>query len=86
MSCCGNNFFALFKVGGKVYGLRESRSAALQGPQVPAESNVLLDGTLIDLCGATLLWRSAEGWSPISQPAYLFRDPFRFGGSVFLEG
>lgn len=25
------------------------------------ESNVLQDGTLIDLCGATLLWRSAEG-------------------------
>lgn len=31
-------------------------------------SNVLLDGTLIDLCGATLLWRSAEGLlnSPVS--------------------
>lgn len=24
------------------------------------ESNVLLDGSLIDLCGAVLLWRSAE--------------------------
>lgn len=30
---------------------------------MPQESNKLLDGTLIDLCGATLLWRSAEGLS-----------------------
>lgn len=29
--------------------------------QIYEESNVLQDGTLIDLCGATLLWRSAEG-------------------------
>jgi pellino len=29
--------------------------------QIKEESNVLQDGTLIDLCGATLLWRSAEG-------------------------
>jgi pellino protein len=48
-------------VGGKVFGLRESRSAAVQGPPVDTEDNVLVDGTLIDLCGATLLWRSAEG-------------------------
>lgn len=32
------------------------------------ETNVLQDGTLIDLCGATLLWRSSEGLakSPVS--------------------
>jgi hypothetical protein len=37
--------------------------------QIKEESNVLQDGTLIDLCGATLLWRSAEGLqnSPVSQ-------------------
>ena len=29
--------------------------------QVVNESNVLVDGTLIDLCGAILLWRSREG-------------------------
>lgn len=29
--------------------------------QVDSESNVLLDGSLVDLCGATLLWRTAEG-------------------------
>lgn len=36
--------------------------------QIREESNVLQDGTLIDLCGATLLWRSAEGLqnSPVS--------------------
>ena len=44
-------------MSGNVFGLRESRSAAVQGPPVPTETNVLKDGTLIDLCGATLLWR-----------------------------
>lgn len=36
--------------------------------QVEEVNNVLQDGTLIDLCGATLLWRSAEGLanSPVS--------------------
>jgi hypothetical protein len=36
--------------------------------QVDDETNVLQDGTLIDLCGATLLWRSHEGLekSPVS--------------------
>ena len=28
--------------------------------QITEEDNVLEDGTLIDLCGATLLWRSAS--------------------------
>lgn len=30
-------------------------------PQVENESNILQDGSLVDLCGATLLWRTAEG-------------------------
>jgi hypothetical protein len=36
--------------------------------QISDETNVLQDGTLIDLCGATLLWRSHEGLekSPVS--------------------
>lgn len=29
--------------------------------QVESENNILEDGTLIDLCGASLLWRSASG-------------------------
>ncbi|XP_018008612.2 protein pellino isoform X2 [Hyalella azteca] len=48
-------------VGGGVYVLRESRSSAQRGMKVEDEDNRLQDGTLIDLCGATLLWRSAEG-------------------------
>ncbi|KAA0711439.1 E3 ubiquitin-protein ligase pellino -like protein 2 [Triplophysa tibetana] len=28
---------------------------------VESESNILQDGSLVDLCGATLLWRTAEG-------------------------
>ncbi|XP_046422271.1 protein pellino isoform X1 [Neodiprion pinetum] len=48
-------------VGGGVFSLRESRSAQQKGCVVEDENNELQDGTLIDLCGATLLWRSAEG-------------------------
>ncbi|XP_071053314.1 protein pellino isoform X2 [Onthophagus taurus] len=48
-------------VGGGVYSLRESRSAQKKGQMMKDQSNILQDGTLIDLCGATLLWRSADG-------------------------
>ncbi|KAF7284922.1 hypothetical protein GWI33_017401 [Rhynchophorus ferrugineus] len=48
-------------VGGGVFTRRESRSAQQRGQVVEDATNVLQDGTLIDLCGATLLWRSAEG-------------------------
>ncbi|KAG5899513.1 hypothetical protein JTB14_008202 [Gonioctena quinquepunctata] len=48
-------------VGGGIFSLRESRSAQQRGQVVEDVTNVLQDGTLIDLCGATLLWRSAEG-------------------------
>ncbi|XP_044730728.1 protein pellino isoform X1 [Chrysoperla carnea] len=48
-------------VGGGVFSLRESRSAQQKGMVVEDENNILQDGTLIDLCGATLLWRSASG-------------------------
>ncbi|TRY80551.1 hypothetical protein TCAL_10962 [Tigriopus californicus] len=60
-------------VGGSVFGLRESRSAALQGSPVPSESNTLVDGTLIDLCGATLLWRAAHGLANSPTPRQLER-------------
>ncbi|XP_062863172.1 E3 ubiquitin-protein ligase pellino homolog 2 [Trichomycterus rosablanca] len=48
-------------VCGDVYTLRETRSAQTRGKLVDNESNVLQDGSLVDLCGATLLWRTAEG-------------------------
>ncbi|XP_072546527.1 E3 ubiquitin-protein ligase pellino homolog 2 [Salminus brasiliensis] len=48
-------------VCGDVYTLRETRSAQTRGKLVDSESNVLQDGSLVDLCGATLLWRTAEG-------------------------
>jgi len=48
-------------VCGEIYSVRETRSAAQKGTKIDNESNVLTDGTLIDLCGATLLWRSSEG-------------------------
>ncbi len=34
---------------------------ALLNPQAPEETNVLTDGCLIDLCGVTLMWRTAIG-------------------------
>ncbi|CDQ68027.1 unnamed protein product, partial [Oncorhynchus mykiss] len=48
-------------VCGDVYTLRETRSAQTRGKLVECESNVLQDGSLVDLCGATLLWRTADG-------------------------
>lgn len=48
-------------VCGNVYSLRETRSSPQRGKLIEDEDNVLEDGTLIDLCGATLLWRSAMG-------------------------
>jgi pellino len=47
---------------GGVYAIRESRSAAQKGTRIEDETNILQDGTLIDLCGATLLWRSVDGF------------------------
>ncbi|XP_066574996.1 E3 ubiquitin-protein ligase pellino homolog 1 isoform X2 [Amia ocellicauda] len=48
-------------VCGNVYALRETRSAQHRGRLVENESNTLQDGSLIDLCGATLLWRTPAG-------------------------
>lgn len=69
--CGGNGKCGLWRecsVGGDIFSLRESRSAQQKGQPINDETNVLQDGTLIDLCGATLLWRSAEGLkhSPVS--------------------
>jgi len=41
--------------------MRESRSAPQKGTKMENETNILEDGSMIDLCGVTLLWRSAEG-------------------------
>ncbi|TRY55356.1 hypothetical protein DNTS_020903 [Danionella cerebrum] len=48
-------------VCGNVFALRETRSAQQRGKLVENESNMLQDGSLIDLCGATLLWRTPGG-------------------------
>ncbi|XP_066538036.1 E3 ubiquitin-protein ligase pellino homolog 1 [Hoplias malabaricus] len=48
-------------VCGNVFALRETRSAQQRGKLVENESNMLQDGSLIDLCGATLLWRTPAG-------------------------
>lgn len=46
---------------GNVRALREQRSARIPGNSVPEETNILTDGCLIDLCGITLMWRTAIG-------------------------
>ncbi|GIZ02902.1 protein pellino [Caerostris extrusa] len=43
-------------------GFDSSRNI-FRGLKIDEDTNILQDGTLIDLCGATLLWRSAEGLS-----------------------
>uniref|UniRef100_A0A0N5ANV5 Protein pellino n=1 Tax=Syphacia muris TaxID=451379 RepID=A0A0N5ANV5_9BILA len=48
-------------VDGDVYKLRKTRSSTIRGDLVAEETNELQDGTLIDLCGATLLWRTQDG-------------------------
>ncbi|CAH0773825.1 unnamed protein product [Bemisia tabaci] len=58
-------------VGGGIFTLRDSRSAQQKGNSVDGVTNVLQDGTLIDLCGATLLWRSAEGLKNSPTKEYL---------------
>ncbi len=51
-------------VCGELYVPRETRSKSQRGVlYIGNESNCLIDGTLIDLCGVTMLWRSAEGCS-----------------------
>ena len=74
-SSCRSGEWREVSVGGGVFTLRESRSAQQKGLHVEDESNVLQDGTLIDLCGATLLWRSAEGLakSPVSTHAVVHK-------------
>ncbi len=53
-------------VCGEVFNLEENRLTPCLGVKKPnknpsnTKSNILQDGTLIDLCGATLLWRSTE--------------------------
>lgn len=46
---------------GNIYILREKRSSKYPGTLVPEETNILTDGCLIDLCGVTLIWRTAMG-------------------------
>ncbi|XP_030636312.1 E3 ubiquitin-protein ligase pellino homolog 1 [Chanos chanos] len=58
-------------VCGNVFGVRETRSAQQRGKMVENGSNELVDGSLIDLCGATLLWRTANGLERTPTPKHL---------------
>ena len=48
-------------VMGNMRKLRSKRSSRTPGEPLSSETNILTDGCLIDLCGVTLMWRSAMG-------------------------
>ena len=48
-------------VRGNVFEIRGARSAKDRGKAKSDESTLLTDGTLIDLCGVSILYRSPEG-------------------------
>ncbi|GBL82919.1 E3 ubiquitin-protein ligase pellino 1 [Araneus ventricosus] len=56
-----NSQWREISVCGNIYPLRSPEVEPTKRPRIVEESNVLQDGTLIDLCGVTLLWRSKEG-------------------------
>ncbi|XP_072319664.1 E3 ubiquitin-protein ligase pellino homolog 1-like [Eucyclogobius newberryi] len=58
-------------VCGDIFTLRETRAAQKRGARVKGESNVLVDGSMVDLCGVMLLWRSTEGLSRCPTDALL---------------
>ncbi|KAJ1521627.1 hypothetical protein ONE63_003274 [Megalurothrips usitatus] len=48
-------------VCGSILSVRGSRSSQERGREIKNATNKLKDGSLIDICGVTLLWRTAEG-------------------------
>jgi pellino protein len=48
-------------VMGNIRKVRAKRSAKTPGSPIPEANNILTDGCLVDLCGVTLMWRSAMG-------------------------
>ncbi|XP_060755570.1 E3 ubiquitin-protein ligase pellino homolog 1 isoform X2 [Neoarius graeffei] len=58
-------------VCGNVHTLRATRAAQSKGQQVRDESQILVDGSLIDLCGVTLLWRAAAALPCAPGPEHL---------------
>lgn len=58
---------------GYVYPLRSPKVDAKMRSKLVDETNILEDGTLIDLCGITLLWRTLEGLRNTPDEDYLSR-------------
>ncbi|GFU27636.1 protein pellino [Nephila pilipes] len=48
-------------VCGYIYPVRSPHVEFKKRPRIVEETNILQDGSLIDLCGVTLLWRTPEG-------------------------
>ncbi|KAK3710530.1 hypothetical protein QZH41_009356, partial [Actinostola sp. cb2023] len=64
-SNCPAGIWREISVCGNVYTLRETRSSTSNGKPMCNESNILMDGSLIDLCGAVLMWRTEQGMKEI---------------------
>lgn len=47
-------------VAGDIYSLRQTRSAKEKGKKT-SSTNILKDGTMVDLCGVVLIYRTPEG-------------------------
>ncbi|XP_065323441.1 E3 ubiquitin-protein ligase pellino homolog 1-like [Gordionus sp. m RMFG-2023] len=50
-------------VEGRLYSLRSPQAMNTCGKLIDSQTNLLSDWSLIDICGATLLWRSIQGLS-----------------------
>lgn len=58
-------------VSGYIYPVRSAKMDASKRARILEESNILVDGTLIDLCGVTLIWRTPEGLKRTPTEYYL---------------
>lgn len=58
-------------VSGYIYPMRSAKIDVSKRARILTESNILVDGTLIDLCGVTLIWRTPEGLKRTPTEYYL---------------
>ena len=68
---CESTHWKEVSVCGGIYSRRESRSAQTPGARIESNDNVLVNGTLIDLCGVTLLWRSSSNQESMPMPHHI---------------
>ncbi|GIX99052.1 e3 ubiquitin-protein ligase pellino homolog 1 [Caerostris extrusa] len=65
-------------VCGHIYPVRTPNIESKKRPRILDETNILQDGTLIDLCGVTLLWRTPEGLANTPSAESLYKSQALF--------